>query len=326
MKTKMMDEFGFVDGIHVLTGQDFDERFFKREVDKDGNYTGRWINVLSGKERDLLGYDHDGIDENGFERFGFEKGNAKLRVSKYHPMGPDGKRTKRSRARDDEKRNFRGFATNRKYVGFGHLADFRGTYRINLLGFQSDGKYYDRDGSISLRDPRGYDIDGVDDKGFKESGIHLETSSRYNMKGIDRDGKLNPQLRRLELAFSFMKQNGNASPSQLVKYLNEKMKEEYPEDIQKIDVDGLDNMFNDGMTAFFITFDYRNSQITEGLRAITVGNKKGTIIPLDGKTAGQFRFRQAHGDLYREYAQKRYGNTKKVKNAPSGQSPNDGIR
>ena len=299
MKTEEMDEFGFIDGVHVLTGQDFDERFFKREVDKDGNYTGRWINILTGTERDALGYDHDGIDVNGFERFDFENGDFRLRKSLFHAMGENGKRSKKGTLKDKEGRNFRGFK-GKYYVGFDRFSMTKTISDNN--GFDYNGKVLINNNTTATRDRNGFDIDGFNAKGFNRRGVHIDTSSDYDLEGKDKSGRLNPWIVCLKNAIVFIRNNRNATTNQLVEYLNRSMKD--CPIYHNIDVDELDDLLDAGLTTYCMAIKCRDKTITNGLKELIASG----ILPPDGKTVKQYEFGKKHLELRKKYCMRRYGN------------------
>ena len=165
-------------GIHIKTGIRYDEHFFRFD-----QRSGEWKNFFTGKDEDLLGFNHDGIRVNPEKgRVGFDRDrlwHKQLEDGSYSPLGS---------LYDEGGRDAFGFDRNNKAPD--------GTEYIN--GFmrikRKDGtlSYLFRSGGSTDYD--GYTIDGFDDKGFNREGIHRETGCRFDPTGMTID-KNNPKRR-----------------------------------------------------------------------------------------------------------------------------------
>lgn len=150
--------YGFgKDGINVITKTRYNDKFFRFDSEK-----GTWINLHTGKDEDLLGYNHDGIrvkngklgfDINGLWHKSLENGEFSRIETKYDENGFD----------------VHGFDFNGRDV-YGN---------IEIGGFDYKGTYK----RCSLYDNQGYDIDGYDMYGFNKDGVHKNTACYYDKSG-----------------------------------------------------------------------------------------------------------------------------------------------
>lgn len=179
------DRYGFNEqGIHKVTGQEFDERGFKKNPD------GSWTNIYQTDPEkagvDLQGFNHDGINpETGFDRDGF-----------WHDQNPDGT-FKESRNKYALKGPDKGLDVH----GFNSKGWFRGQKKVymNYDGFYFDGTMDNSHKSRSKNDNmyynlKGFDIDGYRRNGFNKEGIYIHTGTRYNLEGRDVDGNVDNRL------------------------------------------------------------------------------------------------------------------------------------
>lgn len=154
-------------GIHVITQTRYDTRFFRFDSE-----SGTWINLHTGKDEDLLGYNHDGIrvsDIYGRKEFD--------REGLWHRRLEDGSFSKIGQQYDDKGYDVHGFDINgRSETGSIFINGF--DYKGRFKGI--DGKYFDSKVGAE------YNIDGYDEYGFNEDGINKETSCQYNKSGQSR--------------------------------------------------------------------------------------------------------------------------------------------
>lgn len=195
------DEFGFNElgfnksGIHRVTGVKHDERGFYFEEKSQ-----KWLNLVTGTQRDLLGYDVYGFDERGFERptgpVEDEEGHYYYDVPLWHKRREDGTYDRNGSYTIRENCNEKGYDVHGfKSNGKSKFRVFEGrkaNYK-NAQGFWSNGAKTDKAPPFEKSDLYsrfGLDIDGYDENGFKEVKVngktihvHRDTSAEYDRKG-----------------------------------------------------------------------------------------------------------------------------------------------
>ena len=152
-------------GVNAHTQTLYDRHFFRYDEE-----LGQWVNLITGEDKDLLGYNHEGIriDERqgrtGFDRDGL-----------WHEKLEDGTYSKIGSKYDKDGYDVHGFNRYGRtkfntVIVNDFLADGRNTYNDTL--------YVD-----------GYDIDGFDEQGFNRAGIHNVTGCYYSPQGYTKDKK-----------------------------------------------------------------------------------------------------------------------------------------
>ena len=155
-------------GIHKDTGIRYDTRFFR--FDKELN---TWINLHTGKDEDLLGYNHDGIMVNGKKgRLGFDRDGL------WHKALPDGSYSKEGQEFDETGVDCYGFkkgqSSQEPINGFYKVYPRDGSKKPVYLFQGENGRYFNYDG---------YDIAGFDKQGFNKDGINHSTGIEYDSVG-----------------------------------------------------------------------------------------------------------------------------------------------
>ena len=146
-------------GVNANTQTLYDRHFFRYDEE-----SGKWVNLITGEDKDLLGYNHEGIriDERqgraGFDRDGL-----------WHEKLEDGTYSKKGSQYDKDGYDVHGFdhygrTKFKETVVKGFFADGRNQYNDTL--------YID-----------GYDIDGFDEQGFNRDGIHKVTGCYFSPQG-----------------------------------------------------------------------------------------------------------------------------------------------
>lgn len=280
------DRYGFNrEGIHRITGQDFDERFFRRktEIDEETGETREvWENIMNnGKPTDRLGYNHDGIDAYGFSRFRFIGGSDEqimARSCKHHPQTEDGEFSRIEEECDEAGGNFRGFKIKRgrNYNKIVNKNKGRLGSRVSSRRFYVDGT---SDQTGTFRDLIGRDIDGLDERGFNPLWVHVDTSYTYGPDAKDRHGLLEPNLEfTINLLQAFVR-GKTMTPEEIAR--------EY-----KVNVEDIDDMINNGFTTYYMSPDFKSwPKDLSTSRLIQTGALKqlGALSPKAEKQL-QFRF------------------------------------
>lgn len=177
-------------GVNAYTQTLYDRYFFRYDEEE-----AKWVNLLTREDKDLLGYNHEGIkiDEKtgrvGFDRDGLwheklEDGTYAKIGSKYDKYGYDVHGFDRY-----GKTKFKETIVN------GFLADGRNAY--------NDIIYVD-----------GYDIDGFDEKGFNEEGIHKVTGCHYSPQGYMKDSS--DEYKRPFPIFEALKANDESKKEKII--------------------------------------------------------------------------------------------------------------
>lgn len=161
-------------GVNSLTNLRYNTNFFR--FDKQSN---SWINLHTGKDEDLLGYNHEGIRVNESKgRLGFDRDGL------WHKKLKDGTYSKEGQEFDDIGKDVYGFSKKQSSsVPINRWYKVRRKDgRIEYLFNGEDGSYTDYDG---------FGIDGFNEQGFNRDGIHRDTGIKYNRSGISfsLDGK-----------------------------------------------------------------------------------------------------------------------------------------
>lgn len=178
------DRYGFdKNGIHRITGQNFDERGFVKNADST------WTNIYQTDPEnsgvDLLGYNHEGINpETGFDRDGY-----------WHAIQKDGTysvaRTEYALTGKDKGLDVHGFSRRGYYRG-------EPKRNLNPNGFYfNSATIYDYSGNVpdwAKYDSNGFDIDGFNAEGFNRYGIHKDTSTKFNLYGKDNYGNFDRRV------------------------------------------------------------------------------------------------------------------------------------
>ena len=184
------DRYGFDEnGYHKITRCRWDERFFRR--DKNGN----WINCITKKEVDLLGYNHDGINpQTGFDR-GELIADGRVYFHKWHQIiNGVASRVGKVFSEDETGKKLHDFLF---FNPKGRICDdapshlvkggvYHGNFLRNLTN-KIDGKYFCWSSEFS----RGLNVDGMDEDGFifrgkkedKSGIINAHTSSYFGING-----------------------------------------------------------------------------------------------------------------------------------------------
>ena len=219
------DRYGFnKEGVHRLTGQKYNERFFVREQETDGNVIFR--NIYTGKAVDVFGYNIDGINPDT----GFDRGTSNTEYIKHYWHKFDKSTGKFSRLH-----------TEYDLDKDPPVDEYGATRKINpndcllLYNFNKNRRSCD---TGEYRDSNGINIDGFDINGFKQVDIleegeiktkffHEDTSSEYDTKGRNYKGELEPNFKNgIEILETIFKYNNSLKSTQnrnkLVKYLQEK--------------------------------------------------------------------------------------------------------
>lgn len=142
----------------------YDRHFFRYIESKK-----TWINLWTGKDEDVLGFNHEGIRVNPEKgRVGFD------RQRRYHKKLENGSYSKQSSLYDEEGYDAYGFDSFNNQKN-GRKFDENGFYRIR-----------GRKGFVYLNENQKYeyDIDGFNEQGFNKDGIHKVTGCKYNESGI----------------------------------------------------------------------------------------------------------------------------------------------
>ena len=163
------NRYGFDrEGIHRSTGEAFDERGFYYDYDED-----KWLNLDTGTEYDLLGYDIIGLNKSGFKRPRPIDSGKYYRKSLWYFKLPDG--TIDSHSYEYSRVEGKGVDVNA--LGF----DRKGYYVDPVTGEKTKEKL-----SPEKYDARGYFADNrfASDNAYNKNGYN----NPYNDKGIDANG------------------------------------------------------------------------------------------------------------------------------------------
>ncbi len=216
------DKYGFNEkGIHMITGQNYDERHFspRKLMDENGKEITTWVylNPETGEEKDVdpLGFNHEGINPcTGFDRQGYwhdrdSKGEFSIIRTRLNP----------------ESKDVHGF----KFKGndtYGELA--KGVFKT-LNGLYSNGTTLTPKEFRNVRPDQlqisryGHDerdIDGFDRRGFNRDGIHKETSTKYDLFGRSSSKELHPDLRTSKQIIEVLLDNPKLSLQQICSKFN----------------------------------------------------------------------------------------------------------
>jgi len=180
-------------GIHRITDMRYNDKFFRYDRKED-----RWINLHTGKDEDLLGYNHAGIRVNpeygqvGFDRFGL-----------WHEQLDNGSYSVRGQEYDNEGYNVYGFNSKQKAKD--------GTDFVNGFYMKVDSEglpLYIHKITQRCTDPDGYGIDGFNSCEFNKQGINSQTGSYYNELGIHIDERSTKQIQPIDI-IGVLKQQSN---------------------------------------------------------------------------------------------------------------------
>ena len=188
------DRYGFnKEGIHKATGQKYNEKYFIKTTDENGNTTFK--NIYTDSDLDVFGYNIDGINpktgfDNGLQQF--NGNNAPQHF--WHKY-------------DEQTGNFSrlyteyNLETKKDYYG----ATKKMKANDSLLSYdffknrrhKDTGEYYDYEGlNIDEFDKDGFRAVEVSENGRKViKYFHRLTSSEYNPSGKDYRGRLEPNFK-----------------------------------------------------------------------------------------------------------------------------------
>ena len=150
-------------GVNAYTQTLYDRYFFRYDEEE-----AKWVNLLTREDKDLLGYNHEGIKiDEKTGRVGFDRDGL------WHEKLEDGTYAKIGSKYDKDGYDVHGFNRYGRtkfntVIVNDFLADGRNTYNDTL--------YVD-----------GYDIDGFDEQGFNRDGIHKVTGCYYSPQGYMKD-------------------------------------------------------------------------------------------------------------------------------------------
>ena len=163
------NRYGFDrEGIHRTTGEAYDERGFYYDYEQD-----KWLNLDTGTEYDLLGYNIIGLNEKGFERPKAIDPNGFYRKSSWYFKLPDGTIDSHS-------------------YGYSRV-EGKGV-NVNALGFDKMNNYVDPITGTRTKDklsPEGYDARGyfANDNFAARANYNPKNYKRvYGDKGLDANG------------------------------------------------------------------------------------------------------------------------------------------
>lgn len=266
------DRFGFnKDHINKDTGTNTDRRGFYYDT-KEGKY----LNKFTKGERDLLGYNVQGIDKNGFER---PQGLEKVRDNLFRYIKPRWHRKEKDgtysqdtemvcldRASEYYGLDSHKFMLSRTSGGYG---TYKGETRkyANPSGFLSNGTVYskytlERNADIPCEKELFYsksdqDIDGYDKNGFKKVEkdgkvfwINRDTSRTYDKRGkyVDKEGRLKDvkELRNAKIFIHILLGTGG-SMERLKTHISDKCQQNG----KAIDNEGIEQIISDIITKAF---------------------------------------------------------------------------
>lgn len=212
------DRYGFdQNGIHRVTGKNFDERHFSPVKGEDGKISWKYVDPKTGEksETDPLGFNYEGINpETGFDRQGY-----------WHRQGEDGEfsiiKSKLNEAKEDAHHFVFNSISENLGLYFGEKMNFK-----NERGLHSNGSLFER-GIIEVSDRYGYDgfdIDGFDRKGFDSKGFHRDTSVEYGLDGKDKNGIMQVDLKITTEILNLLK-SGKLRPEELPKRIGRSAEE-----------------------------------------------------------------------------------------------------
>lgn len=150
-------------GVNANTKTLYDRHFFRYDEE-----VGQWINLITGEDKDLLGYNHEGIKIDARQgRVGFDRDGL------WHEKLEDGTYSKKGSRYDADGYDVHGFDR------YGR-SKFK---EVIVEGFYSDGRNAYND-TLYVD---GYDIDGFDEQGFNRDGIHKVTGCYFSPQGYMKD-------------------------------------------------------------------------------------------------------------------------------------------
>lgn len=206
------NRYGFNrEGFHRITGEAYDERGFYYDYEQN-----LWVNLETGTEYDLLGYNIVGLNKDGFERAKPIANNQYFQKSFWHIRMPDGSvdSHKYEYSRETaESVDVNALGFDRKDCYVDSETHKRTKDKFDSRGFNAEGyssrsqsDYDEKYVKSHFKEPfgrDGYDANGFDKDGFKqvtitgEDGqkksifVNRRTSAKYDIQGrVRRDGRL----------------------------------------------------------------------------------------------------------------------------------------